>query len=45
MKSWLKQNPDYLKLVPADLKEVAIIKSGIATENAGAGSAQTVSIN
>jgi len=43
--SWLKQNPDYLKLVPAALKEVAIIKSGIATENAVAGSVQTVSIN
>jgi len=44
--SWLKQNPDYLKLVPAALKEVAIIKSGITTENAGAASSvQTVSIN
>ena len=31
--SWLKQNPDYLKYVPADLKEAAMIKAGIPLEN------------
>ena len=45
--SWLKQNPDYLKYVPAELKEVAIIKAGISAESAGGSSAgvQTVSIS
>ncbi|MEJ7646834.1 MAG: cytochrome c oxidase subunit II [Chryseolinea sp.] len=27
--SWLKQNPDYLKSVPANLKEAAMIKAGM----------------
>lgn len=31
--SWLKQNPDYLKYVPAELKEAAMIKAGIPLEN------------
>ena len=31
--SWLKQNPDYLKLVPANLREFAMIKSGILPDN------------
>ena len=31
--SWLKQNPDYLKFVPANLREFAMIKSGIAPDN------------
>lgn len=30
--SWLKQNPDYLKRVPAELREVALIKSGLPLE-------------
>jgi cytochrome c oxidase subunit II len=31
--SWLKQNPDYLKYVPAELKEAAMIKAGIPLDN------------
>jgi cytochrome c oxidase subunit II len=31
--SWLKQNPDYLKYVPAELKEAAMIKAGIPMDN------------
>jgi cytochrome c oxidase subunit II len=31
--SWLKQNPDYMKYVPAELKEAALIKAGIPLEN------------
>jgi len=27
--SWLKQNPDYMKYVPANLKEAAMIKAGL----------------
>ncbi|MEO8471116.1 MAG: cytochrome c oxidase subunit II [Chryseolinea sp.] len=27
--TWLKQNPDYLKMVPANLKEAAMIKAGM----------------
>lgn len=34
MEPWLKQNPDYLKRVPAELREVAAIKAGIPMENA-----------
>ncbi|MDV3308318.1 MAG: cytochrome c oxidase subunit II [Cyclobacteriaceae bacterium] len=30
--SWLKQNPDYLKQVPVELRETAIIKAGIPPE-------------
>ena len=44
--SWLKQNPDYLKFVPADLREFAMIKSGLAPDNGSQqqGVLQTVSI-
>jgi cytochrome c oxidase subunit 2 len=31
--SWLKQNPDYLKYVPAELKEAAMIKAGIPLDH------------
>lgn len=31
---WLKQNPDYLKRVPAELREVALIKAGLPMEPA-----------
>ena len=31
--AWLKQNPDYLKRVPANLREAAIIKSGIPVDS------------
>jgi cytochrome c oxidase subunit II len=30
--AWLKQNPDYLKNVPAELKEAAMIKAGLIEE-------------
>lgn len=30
--AWLKQNPDYLKNVPAELKEAAMIKAGLIDE-------------
>lgn len=30
--SWLKQNPDYLKKVPVELREYAMIKSGLPME-------------
>ena len=33
--SWLKQNPDYLKKVPAALQEAAMIKAGLQREAAG----------
>lgn len=44
--SWLKQNPDYLKFVPENLRELAMIKSGIAPDNGALqqGVLQTVSI-
>jgi cytochrome c oxidase subunit 2 len=44
--SWLKQNPDYLKFVPENLREFAMIKSGIAPDNGSLqqGVLQTVSI-
>jgi cytochrome c oxidase subunit 2 len=35
MEPWLKQNPDYLKRVPAELREVALITSGLPLENSG----------
>lgn len=31
--SWLKQNPDYLKYVPANLREAALIKAGLPMES------------
>ena len=45
--TWLKQNPDYLKRVPAELREAAMIKAGMPFEMnaAGAGEARTVSIS
>lgn len=44
---WLKQNPEYLTKIPAALREVAMIKSGIPVESEAAVSAtsQTVSIS
>ena len=30
--AWLKQNPDYLKKVPAALQEAAMIKAGLQTD-------------
>lgn len=30
---WLKQNPEYLKRVPAELREAAMIKAGIPLDN------------
>ena len=44
--SWLKQNPEYLKLVPAELREFAMIKSGMAPDNGSIqqGELKTVSI-
>jgi cytochrome c oxidase subunit II len=32
--SWLSQNPEYMKYVPAELKEAAMIKAGIPLGNA-----------
>ena len=44
--SWLKQNPDYLKRVPAELREAAMIKAGLPLESTGVGaSVRTVSAN
>jgi cytochrome c oxidase subunit 2 len=34
--SWLKQNPDYIKRVPAELREVAMIKAGLPLDNVAA---------
>jgi cytochrome c oxidase subunit II len=44
--SWLKQNPDYLKNVPANLREFAMIKAGMTPDNGShdAGVIQSVSI-
>ncbi len=44
--SWLKQNPEYLKNVPAELREFAMIKAGMAPDNGSLqqGVLQTVSI-
>ncbi|MBL7852390.1 MAG: cytochrome c oxidase subunit II [Cyclobacteriaceae bacterium] len=43
--SWLKQNPDYLNRVPENLREFAMIKSGMEPDNGSAehGLLQTVS--
>lgn len=45
--SWLKLNPEYLTKVPAALREVAMIKSGIPIESTSGASSttQTVSIS
>ncbi|CAN5226193.1 cytochrome c oxidase subunit II [soil metagenome] len=44
--SWLKQNPDEIKKVPAALREFAMIKSGMAPDNGShdPGTVQSVSI-
>jgi Heme/copper-type cytochrome/quinol oxidases, subunit 2 len=44
---WLKQNPEYLKRVPAELREAAMIKAGIPLDNtiAAPTTAKTVSTN
>lgn len=34
--TWLKQNPGYLEKIPADLREAALVKSGIEPEKANA---------
>jgi len=39
--TWLKQNPDYLKKVPAALREAAMIKSGMQNDP-GAGVAEVI---
>jgi cytochrome c oxidase subunit 2 len=39
--AWLKQNPDYLNRVPANLKEAAMIKSGVQ-KDPGAGVAKAL---
>lgn len=43
--SWLKQNPDKINLIPENLREFAMIKSGLAPDNGSAaqGLMQTVS--
>jgi len=38
---WLKQNPEYLQRVPANLREVALIKAGLPLEAAVSGQAST----
>jgi cytochrome c oxidase subunit II len=38
--SWLKQNPDYLDRVPAELKEAAMIKAGLQDEPGSVASVQ-----
>ena len=38
--SWLKQNPDYLDRVPAELKEAAMIKAGMQEEPGSVASVQ-----
>ncbi|MGE0772805.1 MAG: cytochrome c oxidase subunit II [Cyclobacteriaceae bacterium] len=44
---WLKQNPEYLKQVPANLREAAMIKAGLPVEDyvEGQVSAQSVTIS
>lgn len=39
---WLKQNPDYLKRVPAALRDVAAIKAGLEVEGSETTTATTV---
>ena len=33
-KTWLSNNPEYLSMIPEELREVALISSGIDTEAA-----------
>jgi cytochrome c oxidase subunit 2 len=42
--SWLKQNPDYMKYVPANLKEAAMIKSGLPLNNASIETTNSVTL-
>jgi cytochrome c oxidase subunit 2 len=42
--TWLKQNPDYLKFVPANLKEAAIIKSGLPANSASLETSNSVTL-
>jgi cytochrome c oxidase subunit 2 len=41
--TWLKQNPDYLKNVPAGLRESAMIKAGLPVQ-AGVTAVQTTAV-
>ena len=43
--SWLKQNPDYMKYVPATLREAALIKSGLPMESGVSTTAVTATIH
>jgi cytochrome c oxidase subunit 2 len=38
-KTWLSNNPEYISHIPEELKEVALISSGINTEAAKVGEA------
>lgn len=42
--SWLKQNPDYLKFVPANLREAAIIKAGLPANSASLETTNSVTL-
>jgi cytochrome c oxidase subunit 2 len=42
--TWLKQNPDYLKYVPANLKEAAMIKAGLPMNNASIQTTNSVTL-
>lgn len=42
---WLKQNPEYLAKVPASLREVAMIKSGIPIKSEAAAAATSVTVS
>lgn len=42
--TWLKQNPDYLKYVPASLREAAMINAGLETNGASAAASTSVSV-
>jgi cytochrome c oxidase subunit 2 len=43
--AWLKLNPEYLKKVPAALKEAAMIKAGLPLDVKIGSTVQTVSVN
>lgn len=43
--AWLKLNPEYLNKVPAELKEAAMIKSGLPLDVKIGSTVQTVSVN
>jgi cytochrome c oxidase subunit 2 len=43
--SWLKQNPEYMKYVPANLREAALIKSGLPMDNVSTNSVTAASIH